>query len=433
MSTFFHIKQEQSPIRREGKFVETTGENALVKLAVQELEQFFFKQIQKIKTLLEGGVVVDNLWDRRANNVGAGRRQTEWNNLKEFEHLPQGYRRQGQHNDLQQQFCRAYRSNTSQGIVLNQFLANTRQAASDDVLDKNFSSENDQKSSKQSGATQSSDITSPISDSIIEEKLKRIDKLTPTETHPKKAQWRKTNLHRKKLSFGTVSRKNPDWYAYKRTIAKQLREYKQQLFSRKKANLQGQVEEADQKQGSEFFESPRILPETGQSHWSDELPEHSYSQESVTLIREFCDRKSFKGVYARSPRGLWTGSCSSSESVRDIDDFLLNNPSNLPQLPGTGTQRGRLALRRFVREHASSWRSPVQSALLSQEKEGRVQQISSGYGSLKESKRIQKASINPRSNDGISNSEENVSVHIESNSVIDIQPETYEHLNRIHI
>jgi len=427
MSTFYHIKQEQSPIRREGKYGETTGENTPIRLAVQELEQFFFKQIQKIKTLLEGGVVVDKVWDRRANNVGTGRRR---NNLKEFEHLPQGYRREGQYDDL---VCCACRSNTSHGIILNQFLANTRQAVSDNFLDKTFSSENDQKYSKQSGATQSSDSTSTINVSMIEEKLKGIDMLTPTKTPPKKAQWRKTNLHREKRSFGTVSRKNPDWYANKRTIAKQLREYKQSLFSRKKADLQGQVEEADQKQGSDFFESPRILPEMEQSHWSDELSELSYSQGSMTLMGEFCDRKRFKGVYARSPRELWTGSCSSSESVRDIDDFLLNNTSNLPQLPGTGTQRGSWTLRRFVREQPSSWRSPVQSAPLSREKDGRVQQISSGYGSLKESKGIQKASISPRPNDGISNSEENVPVHSESNSVMDIQPESYEHLNRIHI
>jgi len=296
-----NIKQEQSPIGQLRKTVETTGESTLVKLAVQELEEFFHKKIQNIKALLEDRVVADKVSDRRVNDVEAGRRGPERNNISELEHQPRGYNRQRQHDELNQHICPTCGSTTWHRRVFNAY---SRIAASDQVVDEGLSSENGQKSSNQSGAKESFHDT-PTSEKIIEEKLSGTDKLT-SPTHPKKAQLRRTNVYRPKRGFGALSRKRRDRHANQRASTKQLWDYKQMLLRRNKVEIQakvrGKVEEADQKERTEFFESPLLMPGTGQQHWSDELGEHSYSDESVTLM-ELPERKMFNGFHLRSTSG----------------------------------------------------------------------------------------------------------------------------------
>jgi len=435
------ITKEQSPTRGFDKTVEIAGENTIVRLAVQELEKFFCNQIQKIKTLLEDGVVADKISDGVVNKIWIGRGRLERNYIKELELPPQKYYGQGHNDVLHDHICPTCGNSTQLRQILT---IDSRLAASDQVFDESFLFNHVQKASNQQGVKQSFHPTVSFNEILLEEKLSGTDKYSSTSTNPRKTSFRKKP--RKKRGFGMLSlKKRQD--ENQGVSAKLWRDWRQkQLLWGKKAENHGQTEEADQKEKSEFFDhSPLLRAANEQQHWSDALGDSSYSGESVSLM-EISTKELLIGVHGRSNSGsedtnqgilfsrdreARTNSWSSSSSLLEYrgHDFFTIDSSRPPQLErerGRLTQRQRFetSSRSLEREQALRPRvNSQQSGLLpvptARGRSGRMPRISLGFRSLSRSQKIRKGNITDTPGLEISDAE-NSSLSPRSNSIISI-------------
>jgi len=312
-------------------------------------------------------------------------------------------KRRRKRGELNNHVCQACGSISGRGQLGND--SSSYMSTDQDVEDSR--SDNAQKVSDQSGASKTFGNSSPGQSIIIEEKL--VDRPRSTLRRQRRAK-PKSDLSRRRLSYGSLSRTKLEIEANRKTLPKRRSETT--LPSREaEAGIRGLAVDTEASDAFAFCDSPNMRTMTGEQHWSDDLidlggePSYSGNESNMSLnLIESVDRNSLipapnsspEHWMSQYPRDWFRTSHSSSSSVREfgVDSDILQTIGLQPP-KRTEKPRGRLEHRadvgkRMQNEYRLGRNRLKHSRVKSMpESEGKLMQMPSmnlNYGALRKHK-----------------------------------------------